>query len=424
MTSTVTTFGGSDSLEYGVVQPLTTVWSPPAGCPSIIPERQDAISLSLAGSCFPPNYRQVVENWGYYSPGLCIKGYTVGCTAQQGETRDGMAIKSGETAAWCVPSQYTCTIDGASGSSVVLVTSSSAPDKFVPPMPIRWASSDLALLALATAPITSSRTLSLTSSTATTSATSSSAPSTSSSSPLGPSTQSPDAGTSNNLPTGAIAGIAVGTVVVLTALAIGIVLIMLRRRRGADTIKQNTGGPETGHTPALAGTPKPGLFPHGSSENHKPELDNTYLVTSTSSMAVEADSPDFIMNIPEELPGTPRPNITEMDANQVAVHRVPELPGPPISQRAELPTPTSAMRSPPGPETLLPPGPDSASPSQLQDSGAAIGSSMADQELARLEEKKVQLEQRRQRLLALEQLDAEAAAAIDHRMNQLRGPGR
>lgn len=79
--------------DSGSVFPLTTVWSPPAPCPSVWGY--------IGSSCEPPHYSAVwATNEGYYSPGICFEGYTSGCD---------MAWRSaepGETAVICVP-RYT-----------------------------------------------------------------------------------------------------------------------------------------------------------------------------------------------------------------------------------------------------------------------------------------------------------------------------
>ncbi|KAK3377506.1 hypothetical protein B0H63DRAFT_561668 [Podospora didyma] len=212
--------------------PLTTIWSPPPGCQSILDwSERDA-------NCWPPGDKEIYDGWLYYSPGVCIDGYTIGCTAERGATRDPRVVHPGETAARCVPSGDVHQILAVSWT------------ESRPAGQIRWASSGLSIPALAT-----------------------SLPRKSSSTPSG-------------LSSGAKAGFAVG-----------------------------------------------------------------------------------------ELPATHPSNVVKMDASQIAVHRIPELPGPPV-----------------GNDELLNWG--------RRDSN----SSSADK-----------------RLLALEQLDAEAAV-IEQRLDQLQGP--
>ena len=90
---------------WGEVQPLTTVWTPPAGCPTIVQFQ----SISGVGSpvadqhCAPPNYQNVWWNNGYYSPGVCPSGYTVAATIGSGQTLNDNLVGPDQTAGICVP---------------------------------------------------------------------------------------------------------------------------------------------------------------------------------------------------------------------------------------------------------------------------------------------------------------------------------
>jgi len=56
----------------------------------------------ISGPCAPPNLLYVWEYDGYYSPGVCYSGYTIGCTATAG-TINHEPVKPSETVAFCVP---------------------------------------------------------------------------------------------------------------------------------------------------------------------------------------------------------------------------------------------------------------------------------------------------------------------------------
>jgi hypothetical protein len=79
---------------------LTTVFTPPTGCSWPISE-----VLSIPTTCFPPYYNRAgPEYLGYYSPGICPSGYTVGCTPDSSvKTFNDEPIKPGETVGVCVP---------------------------------------------------------------------------------------------------------------------------------------------------------------------------------------------------------------------------------------------------------------------------------------------------------------------------------
>ena len=78
--------------------PLTTIWTPPEGCDKIVTFQANG----ARDGCAPRYYEEVWYNQGYYSPGICPSGYTVGCMAT-GLTMNFEPIKAGETAAICVP---------------------------------------------------------------------------------------------------------------------------------------------------------------------------------------------------------------------------------------------------------------------------------------------------------------------------------
>jgi len=87
--------GTTQTGRYAV--PLTTVWTPPAesGCRSVVQSSSSSYSQ-------PPPGEYIWRNDGYYSPGICPQGYTVGCTAKI-SVLNGEIITDSETAGICVP---------------------------------------------------------------------------------------------------------------------------------------------------------------------------------------------------------------------------------------------------------------------------------------------------------------------------------
>lgn len=92
MTTVSQSFSKISGLGGAEIVPLTTIWTAPAGCPS---------TVDGAPSCAPPEYSGVWVSDGYYSPGVCFSGYVIGCTANF--AMNYVAVKTGETAALCVP---------------------------------------------------------------------------------------------------------------------------------------------------------------------------------------------------------------------------------------------------------------------------------------------------------------------------------
>ena len=81
----------------GSVFPLTTVWTPPCGAYYRAEHR-------LTTSCHAPDVLSVwVHREGYYSPGICFQGYTVGCKVSW------KPVEPDETAVVCVP-RYIATL--------------------------------------------------------------------------------------------------------------------------------------------------------------------------------------------------------------------------------------------------------------------------------------------------------------------------
>jgi len=84
--------------------PLTTIWGPQGNpCYGHIL----AATSTSPESCIPPHFSQVMNNhgiWenGYYSPGICPWGYSIGCTPT-GPSVLGKPIYPSETVGLCVP---------------------------------------------------------------------------------------------------------------------------------------------------------------------------------------------------------------------------------------------------------------------------------------------------------------------------------
>lgn len=78
--------------------PLTTAFTIPLGC------RYPLEDPDL-GRCQPDQFPVLWYGDGFYSPGICPSGYTIGCTAGKSSTPvlNGVVVEAEETAAICVP---------------------------------------------------------------------------------------------------------------------------------------------------------------------------------------------------------------------------------------------------------------------------------------------------------------------------------
>ncbi|KAK6540844.1 hypothetical protein TWF694_008228 [Orbilia ellipsospora] len=148
-------FGDTQTLSgNGLVVPLTTIWTPPANCPTRVQSQTYyALSESRKYPCAPPYFDQVYNSWGYYSPGICPSGYTIGCYPNPTDTLNFRAIAPTETAALCVPTGYQCWDYYDNGRGLVNITSEAYEITLtalfrtpVPAFQIRWAESDLSNL--------------------------------------------------------------------------------------------------------------------------------------------------------------------------------------------------------------------------------------------------------------------------------------
>lgn len=103
MTTTVTlaTGLGNDSDEERWIVPMTEIWTAPPGCSTIVPWNEGEGDL-YHDACGPPAFTEVWFHDGYYSPGVCPAGYTVGCSETSGIVNFQL-IQSGQTAGLCVP---------------------------------------------------------------------------------------------------------------------------------------------------------------------------------------------------------------------------------------------------------------------------------------------------------------------------------
>ncbi|KAK3899024.1 hypothetical protein C8A05DRAFT_18478 [Staphylotrichum tortipilum] len=129
--------------------PMTTAWSPPAGCgvhlvtcPTCVDGYQAQQCIGDApqdnSRCWPPVASQVGPpkypyfGWGYYSPGLaCPTGYTAACTAKYGVRPEWLIqfdMVPGETAIGCCPEGFHCANnDGNTCYAIVSATATVAP---------------------------------------------------------------------------------------------------------------------------------------------------------------------------------------------------------------------------------------------------------------------------------------------------------
>ncbi|KAI3338095.1 hypothetical protein F4824DRAFT_98277 [Ustulina deusta] len=138
--------------------PLTTIFTPP--CPitwllttTKVPSQIPPFPTGAPASCDPPSWDNYVADRGfeYYSPAICPSGFFVGpsCIVTNPRTAQGFpAIQGGETAAYCVPIDHTCTSDtsdfrGGVWGVLRTATASGAQVTVGPAIQIRWREADL-----------------------------------------------------------------------------------------------------------------------------------------------------------------------------------------------------------------------------------------------------------------------------------------
>ncbi|KAK8050454.1 hypothetical protein PG994_012184 [Apiospora phragmitis] len=106
-------------------------------------------------SCEPPSWNDNIAAQGirFYSPAICPSGFFVGpnCGVTKTRTQEGFApVTSGETVAYCVPSDHTCTTDTTDFRGGVwgfaTATEPGAQVTVAPAIQIRWRDSDLRIL--------------------------------------------------------------------------------------------------------------------------------------------------------------------------------------------------------------------------------------------------------------------------------------
>ncbi|KAI2605348.1 uncharacterized protein GGS25DRAFT_426955 [Hypoxylon fragiforme] len=147
---------------------LTTVFVPP--CPTTwlltttkVPSQFPAFPTAGPVSCDPPSWADNISQKGfaYYSPAICPENFSPACTVNDERTSEGFpTIAAGETAAYCVPSGFTCTSDttdfrGGVWGFTRTATTPGASVTVGPAIQIRWKQEDLALLA--TDPLTGAK---------------------------------------------------------------------------------------------------------------------------------------------------------------------------------------------------------------------------------------------------------------------------
>ncbi|KAL1884063.1 hypothetical protein Daus18300_000172 [Diaporthe australafricana] len=139
--------------------PLTTIFTPPCSISWLLtssrnPSQFPPFPTAGPASCNPPSWAANIADKGfqYYSPAICPSGFEVGpgCQIKDTRTAEGFpAVEPDETAAYCVPSGFTCTTDTTDFRGGVWgATRAGAPPLFTvgPALQIRFQESDLSIL--------------------------------------------------------------------------------------------------------------------------------------------------------------------------------------------------------------------------------------------------------------------------------------
>jgi hypothetical protein len=105
MTTRTITVEGDGDFSNGLVVPLTTIFTRPSDCPwplelPVMPPDTETRTVNFT-TCDPPRF-STVWKYGFYSPGVCPSGYTIGCSYTN-YMGPAWSITPGETAVWCVP---------------------------------------------------------------------------------------------------------------------------------------------------------------------------------------------------------------------------------------------------------------------------------------------------------------------------------
>lgn len=121
--ATITDAPSPRSLQRGA-GPLTTVFTTPDFCGTVLWTATDTPPLH-SEICMPPKFHSLyVYKYGFYSPGICPSGYSEGCafptalaTETLGTQMYGGPLLPGEEARMCCPSGYQCYTSGSQSES-------------------------------------------------------------------------------------------------------------------------------------------------------------------------------------------------------------------------------------------------------------------------------------------------------------------
>lgn len=306
----------------------------------------------------PPNFHKLnAYSFGFYSPGICPKGFTKGCdfpyeiarTDDGGMVYYGGQVLQGETVRVCCPTGYTCLLnDPYSYSKCVHTTDAS---ELAYALQVRWQESDLSILA--TDPTVSGSTFSAPSTATATPGTvqNTDAPTPSSSSNTTVAQNDDSSSKSDSgIPAGTIIGIVIGVggmVVAFAVTAVGF-FIWRHRRKKRETAGNNTrtesmisGFGDSKSSPTTSG---------GEFAPDKAELDSraraSTLALSEAPVerdavempplhiaATEMEVPHFVAELPGSMPAV-------HDDGRNAGEQTPETGGP----RSPLPTAETSQR--------------------------------------------------------------------------------
>ncbi|KAM7200374.1 hypothetical protein V8F20_005351 [Naviculisporaceae sp. PSN 640] len=383
--------------------PLTTVFSASEGCPTII-------DLPSKRGCQPRSFFRVWDGH-YYSPGICMDGYTIGCVAT-GTTANGVPIAAGETVGFCVPSGYDCSpdkhtiTDGSqtgvtewthwaettldtpktSGTSVISASAAFA-------FQVRWKSSDLSILETSPvlpsiSPMPSSSSMSMP--TPTLGPTGDT---------FGPTNHPVPSATPSGLSAGSIAGIAVGAVCfALLMITVAVFIFRRRRREAREFPGRNLDHGDVG-TPELDGSALNATHAH-LNRKHLPPAPIIH------EKGLEQD-PQGLQEM-DSAGGRAELDVLVQGAHTSSDSRDPnsEMNRPVESINAQAgpayiyPQEVSAGWSSPKPENNPSPGGNVHDPQ-------TINTGTSSQDVAELLERQAKIQERRQRLLELDRLDRE-----------------
>ncbi|KAG8163968.1 hypothetical protein KVR01_005886 [Diaporthe batatas] len=139
--------------------PLTTIFTPSCSTSWLLTSSKDPSQFPPFPTggpafCDPPFWASNIADKGfqYYSPAICPSGFEVGPGCQVTETRTAEGfpvVEPDETAAYCVPSGFTCTTDTTDFRGGVWgATKEAGPPLFTvgPALQIRFQESDLSIL--------------------------------------------------------------------------------------------------------------------------------------------------------------------------------------------------------------------------------------------------------------------------------------